>query len=103
MALTVIATLHAQQGKQEALLEAVSEAATEIHRAPGCLKYAPHVSGRSRVVVVESWADRDALNTHAQSPAFTVLSERFEELLSRPPEIVFATPAPAGNPPRGTL
>lgn len=103
MALTVIANLLAQSGKQDALLQAVSEAAPGVHEEPGCLKYAPHVSGRDRVMIVESWTDRDALQAHAEGPAFAALSERFKELLEEPPQITVATPAPVGDPSRGTL
>ena len=55
------------------------------------------------MVVVESWSNRDTLNTHAENQGVAALSERFKALLSEPPQIVFATPAPAGDPPRGTL
>lgn len=103
MPVTVIATLHAHDGKQNEVLQAISEAAAEIHSEPGCLKYAPHRSGRGRVVIVESWQDKEALDAHAKGPRFAALSERFGALLSQPPEILLATPEPVGDATRGAL
>jgi quinol monooxygenase YgiN len=103
MPVTVIATLHAQDGKQDDVLQAVSQAAADVHAEAGCLKYAPQVSGRNRVVIVESWESREALDAHAKSPGFTALGKQLEGLLSQPLDVQFAAPAPAGDPTKGAL
>lgn len=103
MPVTVIATLHAQDGKQDDVLQAVSAIATEVHAEPGCLRYAPHTSGRNRVVIVESWESREALDVHAKSPGFIALGKQLEGLLSAPLEVALAAPAPAGDPAKGAL
>jgi quinol monooxygenase YgiN len=103
MPVTVIATLHVDEAKQNDVLRAVSAAAADAHAEPGCLKYAPHASGRNRVVIVESWESREALDTHAKSPGFAALERQLDGLLSRPLDVMFATPAPAGDRAKGLL
>lgn len=103
MSVTVIATLHAQDGKQDDVLQAVSGLAGEVHAEPGCLRYAPHTSGRNRVVIVESWESREALDEHAKGPGFTALVKQLEGLLSAPLDVAVALPAPAGDLAKGVL
>jgi quinol monooxygenase YgiN len=103
MPVTVIATLHAQDGKQADVLQAVSAVAPEVHSEPGCLRYAPHTSGRNRVVLIESWESREALDAHAKSPGFTALGKQLEGLLSAPLDVTLAAPTPAGDPAKGAL
>lgn len=103
MPLTVIAVFRALQGCQDELLEAVRRTAPDVHAEPGCRLFAPHRSGRNKVVIVESWEDREALDTHAAARPFTRLQEAIAKLLDGPPEITLATPEPIGAPDRGEL
>lgn len=103
MPLTVIAVLRAHEDRQDDLLAAVKEAATDFHTDAGCRLYAPHRSGRDRVVLVESYDDRTALDAHAASDRFAALRETMTELLAGPPEVLFCTPEPSGYPAKGGL
>lgn len=103
MPLTVIAVFRAQEGRQDELLEAVRQAAPDVHAEPGCRRYAPHRSGRNKVVIVESWEDCDALDAHAAAQPFAELQAAIAELLDGRPEITLATPEPSGDTERGAL
>jgi quinol monooxygenase YgiN len=103
MPVTVIATLHPRDGKQDAVVEAVAGIAARIHAESGCLKFTLHRSGRSRLMLVESWRDQQSLEAHSQSGAFTELTARLEELLSEPPDIKLASPVPVGREEQGSL
>jgi quinol monooxygenase YgiN len=101
--LTVVAIFRAQEGHQDELLAAIQKVAPDVHAEPGCRRYAPHRSGRSKVMIVESWADRDALDAHAAARPFARLQEAIAGLLDGAPEITLATPEPIGDPERGAL
>jgi quinol monooxygenase YgiN len=103
VSITVIATLHPQEGRQEDVVEAVSGLADQIHAEQGCLKYALHRSGRSCVVIVESWQDKESLDAHANGEPLAELHARLEALVSRPTEVNVAHPVPAGHPTQGAL
>lgn len=84
-------------------MEAVSGLADQIHAEQGCLKYALHRSGRSRVVIVESWQDKESLDAHASGEPLAELHARLDDLLSKPTEVNLAHPVPAGQPTQGAL
>lgn len=103
MPVTVIATLRPRDGQQGAVVEAVAGVADRIHAESGCLKFTLHRSGRSRLILVESWQDQESLEAHSQSRAYTDLTARLEELLSQPPDINLASPVPVGREQQGWL
>jgi len=103
MPVTVIATLHPRDGQQDAVVEAVAEVADHFHAEAGCLKYTLHRSGRSRLILVESWRDQQSLEAHSRSDAYADLSTQLKELLSQPPEVRLASPVPVGREAQGSL
>lgn len=103
MSVTVIATMHARDGLQEDVVRALAEVTAHFHAEEGCLKYTLHTSGKSRVIIVESWRDKESLTAHANGPQFVALNARLKELLIGDTEITFANPVPAGDSTQGTI
>ena len=92
MSVTVIATLHAADGKRDELLEAVCRAVPAVLLEEGCLQYAPHTVGRDRVLLVESWASPEALRVHGESASLAAFRDATSHLLAAPTEVVVARP-----------
>jgi quinol monooxygenase YgiN len=63
---------------------------------PGCLLHSVHcdVEDPNRIVFIEHWADRDALDVHFQVPASGAFVSRLRDLTAASPtiEIYAATP-----------
>lgn len=103
MPVTVIATMHTRDGLQEEVVRALSDVTEHFHAEEGCLKYTLHTSGRNRVIIVESWRDKESLEAHANGPQFAALNARLKELIIGDAEITFAKPVPARDSTQGTL
>ncbi len=87
--INVVATLVARP-RQEANLHAALSALVPVVRGePGCIRYDLHrdLDAPERFVMIETWRDASALETHAQGEAFTALAARFDTLLSTSPDI----------------
>ncbi|WP_028660430.1 putative quinol monooxygenase [Nocardioides insulae] len=103
MTVNVVAVITAKEGQQDAVLAAMKEAAPHYHADPGCLLFALHRSGRSKIVVVESYADKEALQRHAESDVFKALGAKTKDLVEGPSEITLCTPEPCGDEKKGAL
>lgn len=103
MSVTVIATMHAQDGLQEDVVRALTEVTGHFHAEEGCLKYTLHTSGKDRVIIIESWRDKESLAAHANGPHFAALNARLKEMLVGDSQIAFAKPVAAGDPIQGTI
>lgn len=55
----------------------------------GCLRYdlQRERDNPARFVMLEAWADADALEAHGKAPALTGLAARFDALLASPPDL----------------
>ena len=103
MPVTVIATMHARDGLQGDVVKALTEVTAHFHAEEGCLKYALHTSGKDRVIIVESWRDKESLTAHANGPHFAALNARLKEMLAGDSQITVAKPVAAGNSMQGTI
>lgn len=103
MPITVVAVLTAREGMRDELLAEMARSAPEVHAEPGCRQWALHASGRDRVLVVESYDDRAALDAHASSAHFAAMKERTDPLTTGPSEIMLGTPEPVGDPAKGVV
>ena len=56
---------------------------------PGCLLHSVHhdVEDPDRLVFLEHWADRDALQTHFRVPASGAFAKSLGELAAEPPKL----------------
>ena len=87
----LVATLTARPGQESALTIALQSIVPEVLRERGCLEYAMHVdrNNPSRIVMLERWADQDALDGHEAGAPFQSLSAQFDRLLAQPVELTF--------------
>lgn len=78
--------------RPEALDEAVAVSLEHVRRSrtePGCLLHSVHhdVEDPNRLVFLEHWADRDALDAHFAVPASLDFVTRLAELASESPSM----------------
>ena len=86
MTLILIAEFEAKPGREDDLrteLEAMIEPSVD---EPGCLGYEPYVDPNrpQRMVIIEEWTGRDALELHFTTPHFEHVDAALSELLVRP-------------------
>lgn len=83
---------------------ALAEMVQAVHaRDEGCRLYALHgVAGDpSRLIMIERWASRAALEAHAGRPHVAALAH--VEALDGPPEITVLEPLTVGDPVKGSV
>lgn len=87
--MTVIATLHAQAGKEEALLARLQQMVEETRKEAGCLRYDLQraADDPAEFVFVEYWRDAQALAEHDASAHMAALGRDLPPLLARAPLI----------------
>lgn len=92
MSITVIATFHPAEGSRDSLLDVLLRHVPAVREEPGCLSYTPHTVGKSGLVLIESWADGDALKAHGEGPVLATLNAAAEPLTAAPMDLVIARP-----------
>ncbi len=70
MSVVVVATITPQPEQVDAVREALRAAVPKVHAEPGCELYALH-EGDGGFVMVERWADAEALSVHGKAEALT--------------------------------
>lgn len=85
----VIARFLARPDRREELVALLSEVQEASRRDDGCLNYGYYteVVDPVRLVAVEEWRDRDALDAHLRKPHVARLVEGLPGLGQEPPEI----------------
>ena len=91
--LTVVAHMHAQPGKEDALRQALLALIEPTRKEEGCMQYDLHEENEKpgHFVFYENWTSKAALDRHLASPHLSALLPRVAELCSRPPEILSYT------------
>lgn len=79
----VAATFRIRPGTLEAFVAAAYVLIDAARREPGCIYYDLHasVTDPDRVVCLEQWADRAALDTHLATPHVAAFGEAIEPLV----------------------
>ena len=80
------------KARAETLDEVLRISLEHVHRSrtePGCLLHSVHhdVEDPSRLVFLEHWTDRDALNAHFRVPASGAFATALGELAAEPPTL----------------
>lgn len=93
--ITVIATLHARAGQEDALQARLQRMQEETRKEAGCVVYDLHRAqdDNAEFVFVEYWRDAEALAAHDASPHMAALGRDLPPLLDRPPVIRKLAPA----------
>ncbi|GFG76381.1 putative quinol monooxygenase [Mycobacterium botniense] len=102
MPVVVIATFTVKPESVDTVREILTRAVEDVHNEPGCQLYALHETGET-FVVVEQWADAEALHAHSTAPTVTAMFKAAGEHLAGAPDITMLTPVPAGDPDKGQL
>lgn len=84
--LTIIATLYAQAGKDDALAARMREMAQASQQEAGCERYDLQRSNDDprEIIVVEYWRDAEALALHDASAHMAALGRDLPALIDRP-------------------
>ena len=101
MPIVVVATLKVKPEAVDTSRAILIDAIEEMHGEPGCQLYALHESG-STFVIIEQWADSEALRKHIAAPAATKLQAAYGHL-DGAPEVKILDPVAAGDPNKGQL
>ncbi len=89
----VVATLELQPGKRKEFLSAFHARAAEVRKENGCIEYgiaADVPSGigaqapvrEHAVVIIEKWADLEALKAHLAAPAMKAYREQTKDFVA---------------------
>lgn len=92
-----------KEGQQEQLLKAIGESVADVHAEDGCEKYAFHTTKDGRVVLIEVWRDKEALNAHAEGEPIKKIRAACADLLDAPATLTPIRPVPLGDPAKGAL
>ncbi len=89
----VVAIITAKPGQREAILRAMRENLPLVRAERGCIEYGPAVDaedvggaqtkvGADTFLVIEKWADAEALRAHAAAPHMAAYSARVKDLVA---------------------
>lgn len=100
-----VAIIEPLAGEVDAVEDALRAAVRTAHTEAGCDLYALHRStdDPARFVMVEQWADADALAAHMNGEGIRALLPALGGKLSSPPQILRLTSLPEGDAKLGRL
>ncbi len=92
-------------GRVEDGLAAFAGLAAETHTEEGCLAFALHRApdDPDRIVLVERWASRAALDAHLATPHLAAFRRESAEIWAEPATIMVLDPVASGDPAKGLL
>ena len=102
MPVVAVATISPEPEHRDEVLAALEKVVPAVHAEPGCQLYAVHQS-KDAFVLVEQWADADAMRAHGAGDAFRSLSAALEGKLASPLDLKLLRPVPLGTPEQGQL
>jgi quinol monooxygenase YgiN len=90
MSLTITAEIHGLAGRAPELRDLLTEHATALAGAAGCLgaaAYLPLGADAGEYVLTTRWADEAALRAHYATAEYTRYADGIGELLARPSDV----------------
>ena len=102
MSITIVATISPKPGRADAVREAFTAAIPKVHEEPGCELYALHEADGA-FVMVERWADADAMKAHGSAEPLTTLGAALAGKMAAAPDVHRLTPVPAGDAVKGAV
>lgn len=102
MSTVVVATAVPLPGQREAVLAAFEKAIPLVHAERGCERYALH-EAPDKLVMIERWADQEAIQGHLQGAPFQELHAALEGKLDGELQVMVLSPHPAGTAEQGAI
>ena len=102
MSVVVVATIVPLPEHREEVIAALTEAIDQVHDEDGCELYSLH-EAPDRLIMIEKWASRQALDTHSTAPNLAVLGPKLVGKVAAAPEVIVLQPVPAGDPAKGAV
>jgi quinol monooxygenase YgiN len=95
--ITIIATLHAQEGKTDATAACLHKMVRETVKEAGCIAYDLHQASDDprEFILVEYWRDAAAIELHDASAHMATLKAELPLLLDQPVVVRKLMPLPA--------
>ncbi|MGW5573701.1 putative quinol monooxygenase [Nocardia thailandica] len=103
MSVVVLTELLAAPGREDRVRTALEALVEPSLEEPGCLAFAPYADPNrpERLLLVEEWADPDALARHARSAHAVHAAAALSGALGAPASVRRLTPHPPGSGPDG--
>ncbi len=102
MSVVVVATITPRPEHHDEVIAAFTAIIPQVHAEDGCELYALHQTS-DRLVMIEKWASREALDAHIRGAALAVLSPQLAGKTTGPAQVVVLDAVPAGEPAKGQL
>jgi quinol monooxygenase YgiN len=101
----VVVLSRAAPGRVEDGLAAFAELAAVTHTEKGCLAFTLHrePADPDRIVLVERWATREALDAHLETPHLLAFRRGSQDIWAEPAAVLVLDPVSAGDPAKGLL
>ena len=104
MSVIVVATAFPAAEHRAEVIAAFEKAMAAVHDAePGCLLYALHEGSDGRLVMIEKYADQDAVGVHVSGAGLAGLRADLDGKLAGDLDVQILAPHPAGSPQKGAL
>ena len=104
MAVIVIATLFPVAERRGEVIAAIETAEEKVHASDDdCLLYALHEGPDGRLVMIEKYADQEAVDAHLKGDGLAALSAALKGKLASPMDVQMLAPHTAGSPGKGAL
>jgi quinol monooxygenase YgiN len=103
MSVVIVATIYPKPDQRLEVTAGLEQVIAQVHADDiGCELFAPHEND-GRLVMIEKWADRSALEGHASSAASRQLTAALAGKLTTDIDVVILNPRPAGTKTQGIL
>jgi quinol monooxygenase YgiN len=104
MSIVIVATAFPAAEHRTQVIAAFEKAMAAVHAdEAGCLLYALHEGPDGRLVMIEKYADQDAVSAHVSGAGLAALRADLDGKLDGQLDVQVLTPHPAGSPEKGAL
>jgi quinol monooxygenase YgiN len=104
MSIVIVATAFPAAEHRAEVITAFEKAMAAVHESEaGCLLYALHEGPDGRLVMIEKYADQDAVHAHGSGAGLAALRADLDGKLAGQLDVQVLTPHPAGSPGKGAL
>jgi quinol monooxygenase YgiN len=102
VSVVVVATITPRPEHHDEVVAAFTATIPQVHAEDGCELYALHQTS-DRLIMIEKWASREALDTHSRGAALAALNPQLAGKVTGPSEVIVLDAVPAGEPAKGQL